>query len=61
MRAGARDVAKAQNYVASAREFGLLAGDAARRLEVVLVDLTDESSIAAAIGSAGKARMFAMS
>ena len=56
MRAGARDVAKAQSYVASAREFGLLAGDAARRLEVVPVDLTDESSIAAAIGSAGKAR-----
>ena len=54
VRAGARNVEKAQKYLKIAISFGLIAPEAARRLSIVEVDLTDEETIAPAIGKAGK-------
>ena len=54
VRAGTRNVARAQGFVDTAASFGLLPNNAARRIKVVDMDLTDVDSIAAAIGNAGK-------
>ena len=49
-----RDVAKATEYLQTATSFGLLPGDASKRVQLVQVDITDPDSIAPAIGSASK-------
>lgn len=54
VRAGARNPEEARALVKAAAEYGILTGDAARRLTVVPVDLEDEDSIAPAVGNAGK-------
>ncbi|KAK9817799.1 hypothetical protein WJX72_002337 [[Myrmecia] bisecta] len=54
VRAGARNVEQARNFVATAATYGLLSPDAVRRLEVVSVDLEKQETIAPAIGNAGK-------
>lgn len=56
VRAGARNPEEARALVKAATEYGILTGDAARRLMVVPVDLEDEDSIAPAVGNAGKVR-----
>lgn len=52
VRAGARNTQKAQDYVDYATSLGLLSGDAAKRLQIVPVDLEDPGSISAALGNA---------
>ena len=52
VRAGARNVSKAQNYVDVASSLGLLSSDAVKRLQIVPVDLEDPGSISAALGGA---------
>ena len=54
VRAGVRDPQKAQGFLKTAVEYGLIAPDAAKRLTLVPVDLTDPDSIPPAIGNAGK-------
>ena len=54
VRAGVRDIAKAAEYLQTATSFGLLPGDASRRVQLVQVDITDPDSIGPAIGSASK-------
>jgi len=54
VRAGARNPEEARNLVKTATDYGILTGDAARRLTVVPVDLEDEDSIAPAVGNAGR-------
>jgi uncharacterized protein YbjT (DUF2867 family) len=54
VRAGARDPARAQAMLASAAGLGLLPADAARRVSVVAVDLTDAGAIGAALGGASR-------
>ena len=54
VRAGARNVEKAQEYVRAATALGVLSGAAASKLEIVEVDITQEDSILDAIGNAGK-------
>ena len=56
VRAGARNPEEARNLVKTATDYGILTGDAARRLTVVPVDLEDEDSIAPAVGNAGRVR-----
>ena len=55
VRAGVRDTAKAGDYVRTAVAYGLLPADAARRVQLVKVDLTRPETITAAIGNASKA------
>ena len=54
VRAGARDPQKAQGFLQTALQYGLISPAAAKRLTLVPVDLTDVASIAPAIGNAGK-------
>jgi len=54
VRAGARNPEEARSLVKTATDYGILSGDAARRLTVVPVDLEDEDSIAPAVGNAGR-------
>ena len=54
VRAGARNTAKAREYAELATSLGILPGSAAKRLEVVPVDLERSDTILPAIGSAGK-------
>jgi len=54
VRAGARDPARAQAMLASAAGLGLLPANAARRVSVVAVDLTDAGAIGAALGGASR-------
>ena len=54
VRAGARNTERAREYAELAVSLGLLSPDAAKRLQVVTVDLEEEDTILAAIGNAGK-------
>jgi nucleoside-diphosphate-sugar epimerase len=54
VRAGVRDATKAAEYLRTAVGYGLLPADAARRVQLVELDLTDPDTIAPAIGNAGK-------
>ena len=54
VRAGARNTAKARESAELATSLGILPASAAKRLEVVLVDLEREDTILSAIGDAGK-------
>jgi len=54
VRAGVRDTEKAQGFLQTAKEYGIISPDAAKRLTLVPVDLTDIDTIAPAIGNAGK-------
>lgn len=54
VRAGARNLDKAQSYANLAEEFGIVGSDAIKRLQIVPVDLEDTSTIVAAIGNAGR-------
>ena len=56
VRAGARNLDKAQNYANLAEEFGIVGSDAIKRLQIVPVDLEDTSTIVSAIGNAGRVR-----
>ena len=51
---GARNTSKADEFVETAKSYGMLTPDQAKRLTVVPVDLEDEGTIAAAIGNAGR-------
>lgn len=54
VRAGVRNVEKAEGYLKTALEYGIIPADAAKRLTVVPVDLTDVDTLTGAIGNAGK-------
>ena len=54
VRAGARNVEKARVYLQTAVDYGLISSEAARRLQVVELDLTQPGTIAPAIGTAAK-------
>ena len=54
VRAAARDTARGQAFLDTAVGIGALPGDAARRVSVVEVDLTNADDIRAAIGGASK-------
>jgi len=54
VRAGARNTDKAQEYADLALSLGVVSPDAAKRLQIVAVDLEEEDTIVAAIGNAGK-------
>lgn len=54
VRAGARNVDKAQQYSSLAEDFGILNSDALKRLQIVPVDLEQTDTIVSAIGNAGK-------
>ena len=54
VRAGARNLDKAQSYANLAEEFGIVGSDAIKRLQIVPVDLEDTSTIVNAIGNAGR-------
>ena len=56
VRAGVRDPEKARGFLQTAKEYGIISPDAAKRLTLVPVDLTDVDTIASAIGNAGKVR-----
>ena len=49
-----RNVEKAEGYLKSALEYGIVPADAAKRLTLVPVDLTDVDTLTGAIGNAGK-------
>ena len=51
---GARNTNQAAEFVETAKSYGMLTPDQAKRLTVVPVDLEDEGTIAAAIGNAGR-------
>lgn len=54
VRAGVRSTAKARGFLETAVSYGLLPADAARRVQLVEVDLTNADEIPGAIGSAGR-------
>ncbi|BDA45967.1 probable protein TIC 62, chloroplastic at N-terminal half [Coccomyxa sp. Obi] len=54
VRAGVRDAEKAAEYLRTAVSYGLLPTDAARRVALVPLDLTDPDTITPAIGNAAK-------
>lgn len=54
VRAGVRNVQKAQNFVNLASQYGILPSNAGRRIKLVEYDLSDEGSVANAIGNAGR-------
>lgn len=54
VRAGARDAARAQAFLETAVTLGVLPADAARRVSIVEVDLTEPDAIRAALGGASK-------
>ena len=54
VRAGVRNVERAQGFVDTAAAYGILPGNSARRIKLLPMDLADEESIAAAIGNAGR-------
>ena len=57
VRAGVRDVEKAQGYIDTAVAYGLLPRDAARKIALVEYDITDPDTIPSAIGNAAKVRL----
>ncbi|KAK9791631.1 hypothetical protein WJX73_009116 [Symbiochloris irregularis] len=54
VRAGVRNVQKAQGFLNTASQYGILPGNASRRIKLVEYDLSDEQSVANAIGNAGR-------
>lgn len=54
VRAGTRNVDRAQSYVDTAAAFGILPQNASQKIKIIPMDLQDEQSVAAAIGNAGK-------
>ncbi len=58
VRAGVRDTEKAAEYIRTAVSYGLLPTDAARRVALVPLDLTDPDTIVPAIGNAAKVSRF---
>lgn len=54
VRAGVRNMEKAEAYLQTALEYGIIPADAAKRLTLVAVDLTDVDTLTGAIGNAGK-------
>lgn len=57
VRAGARDTARAQAFLETAVALGAVPADAARRVSIVEVDLTEPAAIRAALGGASKVRV----
>lgn len=56
VRAGVRDVEKAKQSLDVAAQYGIIPSDKLKLVTVVPFDLTDPSTIAAAIGNANKVR-----
>lgn len=56
VRAGARDMDKAAEWKALATQYGIITGEQAKKLAIVPFDLTDEDSLAPALGNASRVR-----
>lgn len=54
VRAGARNTERAQGFLNTASAYGIIPSNAARKVKIVPVDITDQDSVVSAIGNAGK-------